>query len=194
MEFSFPLRSAFLAMPLEGQAKWQFQAVQEELGPFGDFLNFQNPQSPHLTLYFWRELLKIEYDPVIAQAGKIAARTAPFSLHINGFDTFGKAGDERVLFLTVAFSPELATLKKLCPWPNPPVVRGSLREHLTMTSSFHPHITLARIRHPQKFAVQRKKIEKALRGISIDFPVSMIRFYAEVNGQKQTPIADFSFT
>lgn len=118
---------------------------------------------------------------MVSQAEKIAARSSPFILDINGFNTFGRTGEEKILFLTVAFSPELATLKKLCPWPNPP------------DQPFHPHITLARINHSQKFTVHRKKIEKALDGIDIEVPATMIRFYADTNGQKQTPILDFPF-
>lgn len=175
----FPLHSAFIALPLEGPAKWQFQALQEELKPFADFLRFQNPQSPHLTLYFWRELLKIEYDDVLHKIAAIADRTPSFTVHVNGADTFGKAGHEHVLFLTVAFSPELATLKKLCPWPNPP------------DQPFHPHITLARISHPQKFTVYRKKIMKVLEGLSFEMPVTMLRMYAEIDHVKQTQLAEF---
>jgi 2'-5' RNA ligase len=175
----FPLRSAFIALPLEGQPKWQFQALQQELESFVDILTFQNPQSPHLTLYFWKELLEIEYKDVLPKIENIAAKRSPFTLQVNGVDTFGKAGDERVLFLTVAFSPELATLKKLCPWPNPP------------DQPFHPHITVARIRHPQKFAVHRKKIMKVFEGISFAMPLDRLRLYGEVNGVKQTIIGEF---
>ncbi len=178
---TFPLRSAFIAPPLEGQARLQFQAIQEDLKPYEDFLRFQNPQSPHLTLYFWRELLKIEYDDVLPKIENIAARTHPLTLQVNGADTFGKTGAERVLFLSVSFSPELATLKKLCPWPNPP------------DQPFHPHITLARISHPQKFTVHRKKIMKVFEGLSFEVPVTMLRMYADIDGAKQTPLADFPF-
>lgn len=181
MDLTFPLQSAFLALPLEGEAKLQFQAIQTELEPYRDILRFQNPQSPHLTLYFWKELLKIEYDQMLVQAEKITARTRLFTLEVNGVDTFGKTGDERVLFLTVAFAPELATLKKLCPWPNPP------------DQPYHPHITVARIGHPQKFSVHRKKIMKAFDGVSFGMPVNLIRLYADVHDVNQTPVTDFPF-
>ena len=178
----FPLYSAFLALPLEQKAKWQFQALQEELRPFEDIFSFQNPQSPHLTLYFWQELSPIEYRQIMGQAAAIAARSKPFTLAVTGVGTFGKPGAERVLFLTVAFSPELAVLKKLCPWPNPPQAR-----------EFSPHITIARILHPQKFAVHRKKIMKACEGIAFSMEATMLRFYAEQHGVKQVPLEDFSF-
>lgn len=145
-------------------------------------LSFQDPRSPHLTLRFWRELLQIEYEQITAQSRKIADRTEPFSIHVNGVDTFGRRGDERVLFLTVAFSPELAAVKKLCPWPNPP-----------QQKEFRPHITLARIRHPQKFAVHHKSIFKALGRVDFTATFMGLRFYAEVEGRRQTSLEDFSF-
>lgn len=178
MHLSFPLRSAFLALPLEEDAKNAFAELQGRLRPWEAALRFQQPDTPHLTLSFWRELLAIEYEDIVPTMERIARRTAPFSLRVNGVDTFGTAGRERVLFLAVAFSPELATLKKLCPWPNPP------------DQPFHPHITLARITRPQTFVVHRKKIMKALGDVSFDLPVRVLRLYGIVDGQAQTPVAE----
>ena len=70
----FPLHSGFLALPLEGVTKKEFVALQQSLVKFSDCLTFQNPNSPHLTLYFWTELMEIEYKQVMEQAEKIAAR------------------------------------------------------------------------------------------------------------------------
>ena len=182
MNISFPVRSAFLALPLENDAKWQFQALQLLLEPYREFLSFQNPQSPHLTLIFWRELLEIEYQPIIDQATKIAVKSEPFTLMINGADTFGKSGDERVLFLTVEFSPQLATLKKMCPWPQ--------------QKEFHPHITVARVKHSQKFSVHKKKIMKIMKvfeDVNFAMHIDRLRLYAEIDGRKQTALQDFEF-
>jgi len=178
-DLAFPLRSAFIALPLEGPAKWQFQAVQEALKPFKEFLRFQQPNTPHLTLQFWPELMEIEYAGMRKQAEKVARSTAPFTLRVTEVGTFGDRGDVRVLFLSVAFSEELARLKKSCPW-----VSGR---------KFEPHITLARVDHPQRFSVHSKRIMKAVADTSFDIPVDRLRFYAEVNGCKQTPIQDFVF-
>ena len=176
---SFPLRSAFLALPLEGKSKWQFQALQEELKPYQDILAFQNPRSPHLTLQFWRELMEIEYHQVCDQVQKIAVAASPFILKIEGVGTFGSRGENRVLFLTVPFSEELARLKKKCPWP--------------FLEPFSPHITLARIRHPQRFTVVKKKVMKLLGGISLEVQVDRLRLYADVQGIKQTSIGEYAF-
>lgn len=178
--FSFPLRSVFLALPLEGNPKWQFQALVEELRPYEDILRFQNPASPHLTLMFWPSVGTLEYKGIVEQAGKIAALHAPFTMNVTGAETFGNRGEDHVLFLPIGFSEELARVKKTCPWSD--------------GRPFAPHITLARIGHPQRFNTVKKKVMKVLDGISFDIPVDRLRLYAEVNGAKQTPLEDFPFT
>lgn len=176
---SFPLRSAFIALPLEGQAKRHFRSLQHALRDFSDILCFQNPQTPHLTLQYWRELLEIEYRSVLDQAGILASKTPSFTLHITGADTFGSHGQERVLFLEIAFCEELARLRKACPW-----VSGT---------PFRPHVTLARMRQPQRFATQKKRILKVLQGCPFTIPCDRLRLYADVAGMPQTPLADCMF-
>ena len=178
-ELSFPLRSTFLGLPLEGEAKWQLQALQEALGPFEEILRFQNPQQPHLTLQYWGEVMEIEFQQIVLQSGKIAAKATPFTMRATDPGTFGKHGEDRVLFLDIAFSEELARLRKSCPWPS--------------DKPFAPHLTIARVRHPQKFAVVKKKILKLLSDAAFDIPIDRLRLYAEVGGVKQTPLKDFVF-
>lgn len=179
VDLVFPLRSAFLALPLEAEAKWQFQALQAELQPFADCLRFQAPDTPHLTLQFWPELMEIEYHQVLRQSDKIAAGREPFILQVTGANTFGHRGEDHVLFLDVAFSEPLARLKKSCPWPS--------------VRPFAPHITLARVAHPQRFIRAKKRVMKALADCAFELPVDCLRLYAEVDGHKQTPLHDFLF-
>ncbi len=192
MDLHFPLHSTFLAIPLEAEAKHAFQEFQNRLKDFDDIFRFQCPQSPHLTLQFWKEVMEIEYYQIIPQSKKIADASAPFTLKMQGVSTFGSAtlahasaplrgsrGEDRVLFLDVPFSDELARLKKRCPWPN--------------IEPFVPHITLARIKHPQKFAVHKKRIMKLIGDAELAIPVDRVRLYAEVNGVQQTTLQDFFF-
>ena len=177
---SFPLHRAFLAIPLEGEAKEKYQELQERLQPYEKLFRFQKPESPHLNLYYWLELMEIEYGQVARQVEKIAAALVPFTLTVTGVGTFGSERKlERVLFLEVAYSSELASLKKRCPWPN--------------NRPFHPHITLARMRNPNAFRVKRKKIMKLFKDVSFEIPCDRLRLYAEVDGVKQTPLRDFPF-
>ena len=176
---TFPLRATFLALPLEQEAKWQFQALQEEIKSFEGILRFQNPQTPHLTLQYWHEVMEIEYSSIVTQAEKIAATAKPFTLKCTGVSTFGSRSEDRVLFLDIAFSEELARLKKACPWPS--------------AKAFSPHITLARIGHSQRFAVQKKKILKVLDNCEFEIPIDRLRLYSEIDGRRQTPIAEYPF-
>ena len=175
----FPLHSAFLALPLEGKAKNAFQELQGRLREFDNILRFQNPDSPHLTLQFWKELMEIEYYQVVPQSKKIGDASPPFTLKVEGVSTFGSRGEDRVLYLQIPFSDELARLKKRCPWPN--------------IEPFTPHITLARIKHPQKFAVVKKKLMKLIEDAALDINADRLRLYAEIDGVKQTALQDFLF-
>lgn len=173
----FPLRSVFLALPLEGEAQRKFQELQEQLSAFGECLRFQNPHSPHLTLFFFPEVGELEYKGIVEQAGKIARIAAPFTMRVIEAGTFGNRGRDTVLFLTVAFSPEVASLKKLCPW--------------TDGKPFSPHITLARVCHPETFVTMKKKVMKVLSDVQFPISVTCLRLYGEVGGVKQTVLRDF---
>lgn len=179
MDLHFPLRATFLAIPLEGNAKHAFQALQMRLKDFEGIFRFQNPDSPHLTLQFWKEIMEIEYYQIIPQAKKISGASSPFMIKVQGVSTFGTRGDDSVLFLDIPFSDELARLKKKCPWPS--------------GEPFAPHVTLARIKHPQKFAVRKKKIMKLIGDAAFDMTADRLRLYAEVGGVKQTVIDEFAF-
>lgn len=175
----FPLRSTFLALPLENDALRAFANYQQLLTDCSDCLSFQNPHTPHLTLMFWPEVGDLEYRGIAEHALKIAAKTAPFSLSIIEPDTFSARGRDTVLFFRVAFSPELALLKKSCPW--------------TDRRAFHPHITLARIHHPERFSVVKKDVLKRLRGTAFPMLCRSLRLYGNIDGRKQTPLYDMPF-
>jgi 2'-5' RNA ligase len=175
----FPLFSAFVALPLEDAAKRAFWELQERLRPYEDILTFQKPDSPHLTLYFWKELMQIEYDELLRQCERVVSLSEPFNLPIRGIETFGDKRGDRVLFLTPVFSPQLAELKKRCHWPNEP------------DKPFHPHITLARIKHAGKFQVRKKEILKKLADAELTMRVDRLRVYANVNGVSQTLLREW---
>jgi 2'-5' RNA ligase len=178
-ELTFPLQAVFVAIPLESEAKREFQRLQEGVRDYAHILTFQNPQSPHLTLYYWKELMQIEYKQIMDQLPPIAEKFPSFTLKVEGVETFGHRGRETVLYLTIPFSDELARVKKACPWPS--------------VEAFHPHVTLARIKHSQRFDVEKKKIMKLLGDVSFTMNVDRIRLYAMVDGKRQTPLQDFEF-
>lgn len=184
MDLPFPLRSGFLALPLEGEAGDEFRAAQAELAFLNEgdepIVGFQKPAVPHLTLAYFPTVMEIEYGQITAQAAKIAAQLRPFAVQIESVGTFGKPGRDEVLFLKPNFSPELAEAKKKCPWPSP-------------YPEFNPHITLARVRHPERFEIQKKAVLKALKHVSFAARFELLRLYANVDGESQVPLADFPF-
>ncbi len=174
------LSSAFLALPLEGEVKTSFRALHESLLPYeGTELTLQSPETPHLTLYFWRTLMPVETGNVKDCARKIAAKTEPFTLAVDGVDFFSFRGSPTVLFLGISFSEELARLKKSFPWPN--------------ERPFHPHVTLARVRHAGRFAVRRKEILKVIGSPSFPVHVDRLRLYAKQGNATQVPLEEFPF-
>src|SRR3989338_9005763 len=106
----FPLRSVFLGIPLEHEAKDQFHALQEVLHPWESILRFQKPETPHLTLQFWPTVMEIEYHQILKQIPVIAEKYQPFSLKIEGIEFFGSRGEDKVMHLSVPFSEPLARL------------------------------------------------------------------------------------
>ena len=187
MERQFPLHSAFVAIPLTGGGKERFIELQERLKPFEEFLRLQKPETPHLTLNFWRSMMEIEYFQVLNECENVARQSEVFDLPVNAVDTFSYRGIHSILFLKPVFSPELAVLKKRCPWANPPTGIDSLEP------AFRPHITIARISHPQKFIVHQKKVMKALDDVDFSVRVDRITLYANVKGENQTPLKEFVF-
>ncbi|TSC79670.1 MAG: 2'-5' RNA ligase [Candidatus Peregrinibacteria bacterium Gr01-1014_25] len=182
MTIVFPLRRAFVALPLDEEARVAFEDLQQSLAAYADILGFQNPQTPHLTLRFWDTLMEIEYRQIVAASASIAQRTTPFTVAVTGPELFSVRGEDRVLFLGVQFSPELAALKKLCPWQNPP------------GKPFHPHITVARIRHAGRFQRVRKDVVKRLDGAEFSIRFTCLRVYAEIDGHRQTALETFPFS
>lgn len=171
----FPLHSAFLALPLTGEAKRRFAAIVESLEPFKDLMRFQHLQSPHLTLQFWPELMEMEYQDVWDESKIIADASYPFEVTVTGADTF----HDRVLFLQIEPSAHLEAIRKRCPWQS--------------DRPFSPHITLARIKHPDRFVQHKSEVMKILQGVRFLIRFDRLRLYAEVDRIKQTPIGEFEF-
>jgi 2'-5' RNA ligase len=178
-DFVFPLRRLFLALPINEGAKIRFGQIQDRLGLFSDLFRFQNPSSPHLTIHFFGDVGELEYQGIVKHVEGMAARNMPFPCSVRAAGTFGKPGSERVLFLELGYSAELSKLAKQCPWP---------RDH-----PFSAHITVARMKNPHAFTVQKKKVMKILKDVSFPITFDRFRLYAEVDGVKQTPVGDFVF-
>lgn len=177
MQISFPIQSAFLALPLEDSAKNHFGTLRQTLEPYTDFLKLQQEDTPHLTLAYWQEIQAQEYESVTQEIQQIAHQTSPFSLSIKSLGTFEEEGNKTVLFLKPQPSDALLKLKQKCPWPQ--------------KYPFSPHITLAYIQDSNRFVQKKEEIWNVLRIINFTVHNKMLRLYGYINGHTQTPIEDF---
>lgn len=179
MNVAFPLQSAFLAIPLANDAKSQFQMFQQALSVHSNFLRFQERETPHCTFHFWKQLNHEEYAHITFLVEQLCKRTEPFHIQIDGCGTFGKRGSEHVLFLAIKQSDRMQALRNHCPQRN--------------ERPFIPHVTIARITDHHTFQKNRDEVFSTLRNANFSMQVSMLRFYGEVDGNKQTPLRDMPF-
>lgn len=98
----------------------------------------------HLTLVFLGARPAEQVAAIEAALGEVAARHAPFELMARGAGTFGSSARPRVLWVGLEGAVDaLASLQReveaaLIPFGHTPEERP-----------FHPHLTLARARHPR---------------------------------------------
>ena len=107
--------------------------------------SWPRPESLHLTLKFLGEVEAIRLNALRHAAVEAAAALAPFTLSLGGAGTFPPRGTARVLWLGVRdddgqLSRLQFRLDKEC------VYVGFERE----SKPFRPHLTLARLRAPQR--------------------------------------------
>ncbi|PIP65605.1 RNA 2',3'-cyclic phosphodiesterase [Candidatus Peregrinibacteria bacterium CG10_big_fil_rev_8_21_14_0_10_49_16] len=175
----FPLHSAFLALPLEGEAKKKFLQLRMKLEEEQHCLSLQQPDTPHLTIQYWAQVTQGEYDAILEQTRVLVENIQPFMLQTKQFNTFSSHDKENVLFFDVKKSQELDHIIEESPWEQ-------------MYKPFHPHVTLARIKDAERFTEKKAEIFERLRDCQFDIPVDRFRFYALVDGIHQTPLNTFA--
>lgn len=92
----------------------------------------------HLTLKFLGEVRPEAAARVKQAVARVAEKTAPFTLQMNGAGAFPTLRRPRVVWLGAEASPELRCLKHDLEWELAPL--GFQRE----VRAFHPHVTLGR--------------------------------------------------
>ena len=105
--------------------------------------SWEKPEKFHLTLKFLGELEPRRVEDLRRAAERAAAGAAPFALTLGGPGAFPPRGDARVLWLGVRDDAgALAALQRRL--EDECAADGFPRE----PRSFHPHLTLARLREP----------------------------------------------
>lgn len=94
----------------------------------------------HMTLKFLGEVRPERAGEVKAAVARVAAKTKPFTMVVQGAGAFPTMRRPKVIWLGADASPELRCLKHDLEWELAP--QGFERE----VRAFHPHITLGRAR------------------------------------------------
>lgn len=125
----------FLALPIESP---QFEQIQREILPFYSYHRVYHPAEFHLTLQFLGSLDDDQVEAIKDITREVAHQTAPFTLHFQQIDHFGRSDRPRVLTVIPNPSKALSTFVS--------VLRQQLAEELSSIARkpFVPHVTLAK--------------------------------------------------
>jgi 2'-5' RNA ligase len=126
----------FVALALPDPVKRSLEPLARGLGD----VRWLDPEQQHLTLRFIGELDNGRFEEVAEALGLVEG--SPFELGLEGLGHFPPRGEPQVLWVGVAKSPELASLRRRI--DRALAALGLLPEG----RKFTPHVTLARVRAP----------------------------------------------
>jgi RNA 2',3'-cyclic 3'-phosphodiesterase len=128
--------------------------------------SWERAEKMHITLKFLGEIDQARVVNLQSSADRAVSNIAPFDLSIEGTGAFPTRGLPRVLWLGVAdASGELTRLQQCL--EDECAREGFARDE----KSFHPHLTIARLRHPsgaKRLAALHKEMDFKSEAFSIN--------------------------
>lgn len=123
----------------------------------------------HLTLKFLGEVRPETGERVREAVARVAEKTPPFTLRMQGAGAFPTLRRPRIIWLAAEASPELRCLKHDLEWELAPL--GFERE----VRAFHPHVTLGRAQKEAR-AGDFRDFEELVAGLSFkaEIPVRTV--------------------
>ena len=165
----------FVAFPLEDK---NFQKLAKELQKINNWsFTVQKPESPHITLKFFWEIDFTSFYKIIEKTKKLKIK--PKKLIFDQVDNFGekiwfyKTKNPDVLIYTYHKFHEITGLEK-------------------DKRAFKPHLTILRVKNPEKFNIIKNKVLKILNKYTFTLYPDKLRFYLAVDQHFQVPIVDIS--
>jgi 2'-5' RNA ligase len=136
---------AFLAIPSDSLWVESARGLVARLAESSHRASWTRPASWHLTLKFFERISRDEARALAAAIAPIAIETVPGEIVAAGASVFPPTGPARVLAVGFAPSPALEGIARLASQVEAAARRLGLPEE---KRGFHPHVTLARLRHP----------------------------------------------
>lgn len=164
------LLRTFISIPVPGEVKSKKNMLYSTLEGVDGTINWVKNTHLHLTLKFLGHTPESSIDEISNLITNITSKTKPFDLFIHETGCFPKESRPRVLWLGVG--GELSPIKELVKSIETSLdTIGFPKEE----KSYSPHITLARIKYPQKVTPDVLPFLNSSYD-AIDFPVDHVQF------------------
>jgi len=134
----------------------EFLEPRQEAGPD---LRWTSREQWHLTLAFMADVADRHLDDLVARLTRAAARRTPFEVTVTGGGAFPNAGRAKVVYAGVEVS-DREELRRLATGARAAATKAGAD---TDGGRFHPHLTIARTRHPVE-ATRWIRVLDAYRG------------------------------
>lgn len=134
--------TAFVGVELSAPARDAFAQLQEHLRHKGISVAYTSPALAHITVVFLGRIPRRLAHEIAPKLDLAVGTLAPFTFLPGGAGFFGPPRSPRIAWIGVEASAQLTDLFNC--------VAGIVRDAgVTLeTRPFHPHLTLARIKHP----------------------------------------------
>jgi 2'-5' RNA ligase/alkylated DNA nucleotide flippase Atl1 len=179
----------FVAFPLEEKEVEKFKKLTKTLSQINNWsFTLQKSDTPHITLrFFWELNLKTFHKIISATAKnikKIKTSLINQIIAFNQLDNFW----ERVYF----YKPKSENIEK-------EFKKFYIQFHKLIwipkeTRPYRPHLTIARIKNPEKFEEIKQDFIKICENFKFNLKINKLRFYAAVDNQYQIPLIDINLT
>lgn len=165
--------SYFIGVPLPQKFQQEFEMLLEDVSNIDSNLEVVDSGTPHITIYYLDKQSQDDLPEIAKNVKSIKSMIHSTELKVGGLDFFG-GEDPRVLFLKV-FTPEV--LKDFNQ-----SLTDSLKDYCSNDNSwsFHPHMTVARVRTPEakkSFKKSRPDLKSRFEKVNWIFPITELVLY-----------------
>jgi 2'-5' RNA ligase len=182
----------FICVDVPDADRERIRKAQAALRPFGARVGWANPDGVHLTLAFLGDLSEGDVQRVSDVVKRVAERTRPFSLRVQGTGGFPSLDRPRVLWAGVTGNLQPLSSLHRDLWSEL-VGLGFPGE----TKAFHPHLTIGRVKDPRDrslASVVRALTTQDLAGEPFEVnEIIVMRSVLGAGGSRYIPLARCAF-
>lgn len=144
----------FISLEIPDKAREAVAIIEQNLKRAGLVARFVKPEIVHLTIAFLAAVDENALPLLKKIVGRTNSQLKPINLSFSTIDCFPGAESARIIFIQLA--GEVDKLKMLAR-----LLRGELKKEKIWfdEKSFHPHLTLARLKKRQNLTALIKKIK-----------------------------------